>query len=123
MPNLFDAMNITPAAEMHHFYPAAVNAKDKPNVYRELRDEFIHAMLTDPQMQVTSASYGCKMTAADVILDNFSGVKGEEALHELLRIVALASGGVTSPQLHLRASAWIAARAHEFADFSEADAS
>lgn len=92
------------------------------SAFTSLRDELIHALMHDPAQVVRTPGYKPREhTAADVINDSFAGQTGEQALHELLRIVGLCASGQADAEVHLRASAWIAARAREHAEFHQGD--
>jgi hypothetical protein len=86
--------------------------------YTSLRDELADALMADPQRLVRTPGYSVKeQPAAAVIGEDLC----DEPLHELLRIVALCAQGKTDAELHLRAAAWIAARAAEHAAFHRDD--
>lgn len=90
--------------------------------YTSLRNELIDALMNDPAKTVRTPGFGkAEMPAYDVITDAFSGRDGDQALHELLRIVSLCAKGQADHELHLRASAWVAARADEHAAFHDLD--
>ena len=92
------------------------------SAYVSLRDELIDALLTDPATMVRTPGFKPGMTsAADVVDNDIAGADGEAALHELLRIVGMCAQGRTDAEVHLRASAWIAARAREHAQFHQDD--
>ena len=90
--------------------------------YTTLRNEMIDALLTDPSKVVLAPAFKPRRnTAADVLADKFDSKDGEQALVDLLRIVGLCAQGKADHELHLRASAWIAARASEYAAWHQAD--
>ncbi len=93
------------------------------SAYSSLRDEMIDALMLDPQRQVMAPGYSQRAyTAADVVFDLLDNPRtGEPALHELLRIVGMCAAGRADHELHLRASAWIAARAAEHATWHQDD--
>jgi len=96
------------------------NLADKAFV--TLRDELIDALLTDPAKLVRTPGFGKREhSAADVVSDNFAGASGDAALHELLSIVGLCAKGNGGNELHMRAKAWIAARAAEHAAWHQDD--
>jgi len=91
------------------------------SAYTTLRDELIDALIHDPAKVVQTPGFkSSQTTAADVINDGFAG-RGEQSLIELLRIVGLCAQGKAGHEVHLRASAWIAARAAEHAAFHAGD--
>lgn len=89
--------------------------------YEALRIEMLDALTTEPTQIVQTPAWGSagKTAAAfSVIEDEFAGKSGEASLIEVLRIV----GGVARGEdMQLRASAWIAARANEHADYHRDD--
>lgn len=90
--------------------------------YATLRDELIDALLHDPARVVQTPGFGRQQTtAADVIADSFAARSGEQSLRELLRIVGLCAQTAADNELRLRASAWIAQRAAEHAEFHQSD--
>jgi hypothetical protein len=90
-------------------------------MHKALRDELIGALLCDPTRKVRTPGFNeSQMSAASAIFDHLAG--DEEALNELLNIVAMASKGGGGKELHLRASAWIAERGKEHADYHYSDA-
>ena len=104
-------------------YPAGLETEPSlGEIHAVLRDELIDALMADPQRKLTEPRFkhAEPLTAAEVIDDQIAG--RPETLRELLRIVALAASGQADHELHLRASAWIAARGKEHADFYAAQA-
>lgn len=93
------------------------------SAYTALRNELIDALMRDPSRTVRTPGFGVRPhTAIDVIHESFSDATGNQSLHELLSIVGLCARGQASHhELHLRASAWIAARAAEHAEFHAGD--
>ena len=90
--------------------------------YATLRDELIDALMTDPAKVVQTPGFKPRQTtAADVINDGFAGRTGEQSLFDLLRIVGMCAQGKADHELHLRAAAWIAARAAEHAAWHQGD--
>ena len=84
------------------------------SAYVTLRDELVDALMLDPAREVSTPGFGKRRstaTAIDVIGEAIDSRGGEQVLHELLRIVAMCAAGRADHELHLRASAWIAARA------------
>jgi hypothetical protein len=106
------------------YYDARQDRRDAlaDSAYTTLRDELIYALIQDPAKVVQTPGFkSSQATAADVINDRFAGQTGEQALQELLRIVGLCAQGKADHEVHLRASAWIAARAAEHAAFHQGD--
>lgn len=105
------------------YYAARQDRRDAlaDSAYTTLRDELIDALIHDPAKVVQTPGFKSRQTtAADVINDAFAG-RGEQSLIELLRIVGLCAQGKPDHEVHLRASAWIAARAAEHAAFHQGD--
>ena len=92
--------------------------------YAALRDELINALMSDPAKEVRVPGFtsrGPMLSAAAVVDDAMAGARGDEILHELLSIVGMCAKGKADHELHLRASAWIAARAAEHAHWHQED--
>ena len=90
--------------------------------YRTLRNELIDALMHDPAKSVQTPGFKpLRHTAAEVINESLAGKNGDQSLFELLRIVGLLAQGKTDHELHLRAAAWIAARAREHAELHHDD--
>jgi len=82
------------------------------SAYATLRDEMIDALMQDPALLVrTPGERRAERPAQSVVGE----MLGDSELHELLRIVGMCAAGRADHELHLRASAWIAARASEHA--------
>lgn len=86
--------------------------------HEQLSADLRDALLNGPARIVETPGYPGSHTAADLVLDHFSGESGEASLHELLRIVGLAAQG---QDMHLRAAAWTAYVAKHHADFHADD--
>lgn len=82
------------------------------SAYASLRDELIDALMLDPARQVrTPGERRAERPAQDAVGE----MLGDTELRELLRIVGMCAAGRADHELHLRASAWIAARASQHA--------
>jgi hypothetical protein len=100
------------AVSLFHPAPPAERPNLLPEAHRSLRRELIRALHEDPARVVATPAFGRVNTAADVVLDEFSGANGDQSLHQLLRIVGRAARGEV---VHLEAAAWIAATAERHA--------
>jgi hypothetical protein len=90
-------------------------------LYVQLRDELQTALMTDPQIVVSTPGFkaGGRMTAAEVLMDDLAGVDADERVHTLVRLLADAAKG---EDVHLRAAAYIADLAQRHAEFHHGDA-
>lgn len=89
--------------------------------HRALRDELAVALTFDPMKSITLPSAMCRDAQAhQVVLDMLFASNGNAALAELLRIVGLCAQGHPAMEVKARASAWIAQRATEHADYHQA---
>ena len=86
--------------------------------HQQLSADLRDALLNGPARIVETPGYPGKHTAADLVLDHFSGASGDASMHELLRIVGLAAVG---RDVHLRAAAWVADVVKRHANFHAAD--
>lgn len=114
-------MNITATAERAHLFPSYVDGPRQDA--RNLRGEMIDALLAGnlnermpvPGWRDAQSARQSDATAQEIVWDNLSG--DDEAFHDLMQIVALAAAGKMTPELHLRAQAFIARQAKQYADF------
>lgn len=100
----------------------AEKADDRASqLFVQLRDEMQHALMTDPQIVVSTPAFGLRrrMTAAEVLMDDLAGVDADERVHTLVRLLADAAKG---EDVHLRAAAYIADLAQRHAEFHHGDA-
>jgi hypothetical protein len=87
--------------------------------YQQLLLEFVTAFSEGPESTVLTPAWGqSRATVAEVVNDNFSAKDGEDALHELLRVVRNAARGV---DVKVQARAWIDNEAKRFATWHESD--
>ncbi len=122
--NAYSFYNACPDRSAQRQHQAALTLADNAasRAHRVLRTEMVEALLNDPQRKVQTPGFNLPaMTAAEVVNDNFAGTNGDASLLELLRIVGLCAAGNSTPELHLRASAWIAGAAAEHAAFHRDD--
>lgn len=88
---------------------AQADSDSVAQAHRVLLDEFIDALMTDPQKKVWTPAYRRQQTsAADVVYQELSSSLGDAILTEALRIIGMCANGRACPELHLRAAAWIA---------------
>lgn len=86
---------------------------------QQLLLEFVSAFTEAPEATVlTPAWHKSRATVAEVINDNFDGTDGDNALHELLRVVRNAAKGV---DVKIQARAWVDSEAKRFAEIHESD--
>jgi hypothetical protein len=99
-------------------------ARRELTVYQTMRADLIFALKSDPAMLVdVPGSARSPWPAYEIIADQFADSKnGNDSLIELLRIVSRCAAGKLDHETHLRASAWIAARANSYAAWYAPDA-
>lgn len=90
--------------------------------HRQLRDELIDAISSDPTKLVETPGFNdFAMPAQAVLEDLMAGVGSEANWLELTRILGRVASGKLDPLTHLRASALLAKLAKQHADFHADD--
>lgn len=83
-----------------------------------LRSDFLAAFADPSSLIETPASSQRFSSLLEVVSDSLAGTRGDQYLHELLRIVAGAAAG---DDMQMRADAWMAAQASDFAGWHADD--
>jgi hypothetical protein len=111
-------------AEFHHYEPREPNTADTWQ-NEELRNLMIDALINNPLEKLPVPGFRDAfsprqgdMSALEIVEDQMGG-QSDDSMHDALQIIALASRGVMTPELSLRAQAFIARQARRYADFHE----
>jgi hypothetical protein len=111
-------------AEFHHYEPREPNTAGSWT-HKELFDLMIDALTNSPLEKLPVPGFRDSwsprqgdMSALEIVEDQM-GCQSDDSMHDALQIIALASRGVMTPELSLRAQAFIARQARRYADFHE----